>query len=115
MTEKPLPQGSGIGRAAKREPGCRCCQRRAPAFIAAGALNRLFSSSGGISKPGQPGRRRSQVLTTSNGMPTLTTKPIPWANLPHPLGLGISVKMCGAEHVLAAVRCALARKEGWAP
>ncbi len=88
MIKKPLPRSSGIGRAAKRERG----SAHQPGF-----------------QPRLPG-------STSNEMPTLSTKPIPWANPLHLLCPGISVKMWRAELVLtAAVRCALLQEEGQAP
>lgn len=113
MIEKPLPRGSGIDRAAKRERGSKARGRGGLAPAGAVRLNRRLPSPGSGIGPRQPGAVPARGTFISNGTPTLATKPIPWANLPHPLWLGISVKMSGAEPVLsAAVRCAPLQKDG---
>lgn len=109
MIKKPLPRSSGIGRAAKRERGSAHSRRRVP-------VARSFSSPAWNWGAHQPGFQPRLPGSTSNEMPTLSTKPIPWANPLHLLCPGISVKMWRAELVLtAAVRCALLQEEGQAP
>ena len=115
MSEKPLPRGSGIGRAAKREPGSESARRGAPMAGARVRGSLCFLSPDCDGDPSRAGLGLSRGGLVSNATPTLATKPIRWANLPHPLWVGISVKMFGAEPVLvAAARCALPGKEGWA-
>ena len=116
MIEKPLPRSSGIGRAAKRERGSAHSRRRVPPPRVGTHPTRSFSSPAGSSGARQPGGRPRLPGSTSNEMPTLSTKPIPWANPLQPLCPGISVKMWRAELVrTAAVRCALLQEEGRAP
>jgi len=109
MIEKPLPRSSGIGRAAKRERGSAHSRRRVPAA-------RSLSSPAWKWSTHRPGIWPRLPGSTSNEMPTLSTKPIPWANPLHLLPPGISAKMWRAELILAAaVRCALLQEEGQAP
>mgnify|MGYP007111981739 FL=1 len=116
MIEKPLPRSSGIGRAANRERGSAHSGRRVPPPRVGTLPTGSFSSPAGGSVAPQPGGEPRLPGSTSNAMPTLSTKPIPWANPLHPLCHGISVKMWRAELILtAAVRCALLQEEGQAP
>jgi len=116
MIKKPLPRGSGIGQAAQWEPVSKGRGRGAPAASAGARVNGHFLSLAAFTSPANSGTRRSPGDSVSNEMPTLATKSVREANLPHPLPVGISGKMDRAESVLdAAVHCALPRKDGSSP
>ncbi len=96
MSDKPLPPRSGRG-AARREPGSEYCGIRD--HSARWQLLSALACTRSWQRATAPASRHSPV---SNGMPTLTTKPVRWANVFHLLAVDISGNMAVAGYARAA-------------
>jgi hypothetical protein len=100
MSDKPLPQGSGLG-AARSEPGSRRCARCASKEIVVGAKRALpLLGSTSLLQLGTP---RPWSGCVSNITATLATKPVCWSSPFHRLAVGNSAKMSDAGCARAAV------------